>query len=230
MTESARGRANHEPDRAQPPAWMFEEAGHAGVDYADPAVAERYDEQHGRFRDFERDALLIVERLGLRPEHRVIDMGSGTGAFALTAAPRCRHVDAVDISAVMLERLRAKAAARHLANIQTHCAGFLTYQHLGEPADAVVSVAALHHLPDFWKGVAIRRLHAMLKPGGRFYLFDVVFSFEPASAGHELDAWIESLRQHGGDSMAAEAVVHVRDEHSTFDWIMDGWSAGVLRS
>jgi cyclopropane fatty-acyl-phospholipid synthase-like methyltransferase len=201
---------------------MFDEARHAGVDYSDPAVAERYDAQHERFRDFEKDALVVLERLGLGPGHRVVDLGCGTGAFALTAASRCRHVDAVDPSAVMLDRLRAKAGARGLSNIDTHCAGFLTYEHHGEPADAVVSVAALHHLPDFWKALAIQRIHAMLKPGGRFYLFDVVFAFEAGSAALELDAWVEAMRQRGGDAIAAETIVHIRDEHSTFDWIVEG--------
>ncbi|MEA1893594.1 MAG: hypothetical protein U9N36_00045 [Euryarchaeota archaeon] len=41
--------------------------------------------------------------------------------------------------------------------------GFLAYEHEAEPADAMVSIVALHHLPDFWKLVALTRAAKMLK-------------------------------------------------------------------
>ena len=47
-----------------------------------------------------------------------------------------------------------KAKQQGLTNIQFHHAGFLTYEHLGEPLHAVVSQYTLHHLPDFWKLIA----------------------------------------------------------------------------
>lgn len=37
--------------------------------------------------------------------------------------------------------------------------GFLTYEHEGEPVDLVHTRNALHHLPDFWKAVALARIH-----------------------------------------------------------------------
>jgi hypothetical protein len=40
--------------------------------------------------------------------------------------------------------------------------------------DAVVTTLALHHLPDFWKGMALKRVHGMLKRGGRLYIHDVI--------------------------------------------------------
>jgi putative AdoMet-dependent methyltransferase len=53
-----------------------------------------------------------------------------------------------------------------VANIEFVHAGFLTYAHRDEAADAVVSRMALHHLPDFWKVVALDRVRALLKKGG----------------------------------------------------------------
>ena len=41
--------------------------------------------------------------------------------------------------------------------------------------DAVITQLALHHLPDFWKLVALKRISQMLKDGGKLYLRDVVF-------------------------------------------------------
>jgi len=204
------------------PSWLYDEFRHAGVDYTDAGVAQAYDAQHQKFRDYEKDARLIIERLGLAKDAEVLDLGCGTGAFVLTAAKHCRKVHAADVSPAMLQHCAAKAKQAGLDNIVTHHAGFLTYEHSGAPLDAVVSVAALHHLPDFWKAVALKRIHDMLKPGGKFYLFDVVFSFDVQDYRAVVDGWVDALRQKAGDAMAEETIVHIRDEHSTFEWVMDG--------
>lgn len=61
----------------------------------------------------------------------------------------------------MLERLGHKADEAGVDNVEIAAAGFLTYDHRGDPADIVYSRYALHHLPDFWKVVALRRVRAM---------------------------------------------------------------------
>ncbi len=204
------------------PGWLFDEVRHAGVDYSDPRIAEEYDAHHTKFRDYEKDARLIIERLGVKADHTVIDLGCGTGAFVLTAAKVCRKVHAVDVSPTMLGLLGTKAEKLGLKNVERHQAGFLTYNHLDAPADAVVSVAALHHLPDFWKAVALKRMHEMLKPGGKLYLFDVVFAFDIDSYATELSDWVSVMARNGTPAMAEETVVHIRDEYSTFDWVIEG--------
>ena len=204
------------------PEWQYDEFKHVGVDYADINLAEEYDNQHGKFRDYEKDALLIIERLNLNQDHTVIDLGCGTGAFVIPMARICKKVHAVDVSPAMLSLCDKKVQRAGLDNVMTHCAGFLTYQHEDEPADAIISVVALHHLPDFWKALALKRMHAMLKPGGRLYLFDVVFSFPIEDCRTQFDSLINGMYQQSGESMANETIIHIRDEFSTFDWIMEG--------
>ena len=65
-------------------------------------------------------------------------------------------------------------AKANINNVFPICSGLLSYEHDGEPADVVISNAVLHHLPDFWKLVALRNINSFLKPGGKFFLFDVV--------------------------------------------------------
>ena len=65
-------------------------------------------------------------------------------------------------------------------------------------------------------------MYDMLKPGGKLYLFDVVFSFPVEACRSELDAWVDGMREKAGNAMAEEIVIHIRDEYSTFDWVMDG--------
>jgi hypothetical protein len=64
----------------------------------------------------------------------------------------------------------------------------------------------------------------MLKPGGKFILRDVVFSFPPEQYVSQIEHWIDQVRG-GGDSNSgwsrAEFEMHVRDEYSTFAWILE---------
>jgi putative AdoMet-dependent methyltransferase len=204
------------------PAWQYDELKHAGVDYADPAQAAVYDKRHQRFRDYRKDAEAVAARLGVNSEHTIVDLGAGTGAFTLHAAPMCRKIFAVDVSRPMLEFCRKEAARRKLTNIVFHQGGFLTYRHAGERVDFIVSSAALHHLPDFWKAIGLRRMKGMLKPGGRLYLFDIVFPDEGEALSGPISLWRDSLKEKAGAEFAAEVDTHIRDEHSTYDWIMEG--------
>jgi ubiquinone/menaquinone biosynthesis C-methylase UbiE len=204
------------------PKWQYDEMKHPGVDYADDAVVAEYDRNHLRFRDYKKSAEAILSALEVGAEHTVMDIGCGTGAFVLHAAPHCKKVYAVDVSAAMLQYLKKKATQANLDNIEYHQAGFLTYDHADEIVDAVISVAVLHHLPDFWKLVGLSRVADMLKPGGRMYLLDVVFPFGAGEHKAAFDEWVSSTEANLGHEFAAEIATHIRDEYSTCDWILEG--------
>jgi len=122
----------------------------------------------------------------------------------------------------MLDRLRAKVTAAGLANVEVVRAGFLTYEHRGAPADVVYSRYALHHVPDFWKAVALARLHRILRPGGVLRLVDVVYDFPPADAEERIEACCATGgAEVDGTWSRAEYEEHVRDEHSTFTWLLE---------
>jgi SAM-dependent methyltransferase len=151
-----------------------------------------------------------------------VDLGAGTGVLALAAAPFCRRVVAVDVSASMLAALDAQATQRGITNLERVRAGFLTYVHRGEPADFICSRHALHHLPDFWKAIALARAAAMLRTGGVFLLRDLMYSFDPREVDRVLEDWLSraSPRPEIGWTRA-ELEAHVRDEHSTFTWLLE---------
>lgn len=90
----------------------------------------------------------------------MVDLGAGTGQFTLAVAAHCARVVAADISPVMLQRLRAKVTASAETNVQVVDSGFLTYQHQGPLAHFVYSRWALHHLPDFWKALALHKMRS----------------------------------------------------------------------
>ena len=61
-------------------------------------------------------------------------------------------------------------------------AGLLSYSHVGRAPAVVYCRNVLHHLPDFWKGVALQRIAGLLAPNGVLLVRDIVYDFEPASA------------------------------------------------
>lgn len=205
------------------PRWYYDEK-QEGIDYLDPEVARRYDGEHQKFRNFKEEAKQIVNGLGITKDDTILDLGCGTGGIALNLAKYSNKVICVDLSEEMLDILEEKAKKQNITNIETHCAGFLTYNHEGsKKVDKMVSMAALHHLPDFWKSVALFKMAEILKKGGKLYLFDVIFTFHVQDHQKAIEEIIKAMKDSAGDSMAEETLVHIRDEFSTYDWVIEGF-------
>lgn len=204
------------------PIWLFNEAEQVGVDYTDEELVADYDKHHEGFRDFAEEAKKIVGSMGLSQQATVLDIGCGTGGLTIHFAQMCKKVFAVDVSSAMLGVLKGKINKLALSNIDTVQSGFLTYKHNGEDLDAIVANINLHHLPDFWKQIALCRFYDILKPGGKLFLADVVFGFEPRDYQEVIDSWLAHMQEHAGEQMADETIIHIRDEFSTYHWIMTG--------
>lgn len=200
--------------------WQYDEFQQIGTDYGSEAEVEIYDSRHSDFRDMEAESLRILDLLEIIKSDVLIDFGSGTGTFAIQAAKRCARVHAVDVSQTMIDRAKAKAIRAAASNIEFHHAGFLTYEHNHPPVNAVVTTFAFHHLPDFWKGIALNRLNRILKPGGQLYIHDVVM--EEGNAIENIAALIDKLADAGGQMLREDTERHFKDEYSTYDWVMDG--------
>jgi ubiquinone/menaquinone biosynthesis C-methylase UbiE len=122
----------------------------------------------------------------------------------------------------MLDFAQVKARQLGLSNIEYVHAGFLSYEHSGDPAEFVYSRNALHHLPDFWKAVALRRITEMLAPGGMLRLRDLVFSFEPTQTASAIEAWLAQAPNRPEEGWTrAELETHLRTEYSTFSWLLE---------
>jgi SAM-dependent methyltransferase len=192
--------------------WRLDERAHAGPEHLDPAYVAAYDAKTGADRGEE---LALLRAHGLGPETTLVDLGAGTGLVAAAAAPHCRRVVAVDPSPAMVAVLRSRG-------LEAVEAGFLTYEHEGEAPQLVHSRNALHHLPDFWKGLALARVHALLAPGGTFVLRDLVWSFEPQEAEARIERWLAGAAPTPGAGWTrAELEEHVRAEHSTYAWLLE---------
>ncbi len=100
--------------------------------------------------------------------------------------------------------------------------GLLSYDHGGEPADAVFTRNALHQIPDFWKAIALERMASFLRPGGVLRLRDLVFDFAPHEAEERIEAWMAgAVTDPSVGWTADELAAHVRGEFSTYSWLLD---------
>lgn len=199
--------------------WMLDEMANAGRENLDADHVARYDSKEDAGASAEVE---LLRSLGMSQDSVVVDLGAGTGQFALMAAAWTARVVAVDVSPVMLRALRSKVARAGLTDIDVVQAGFLSYEHQGPPADVVYSRYALHHLPDAWKAIALTRIRAMLATGGIVRLCDVVYGFSPAEAEDRIAQWCaNSSDDVGGGWDRAELEEHVRDEHSTYTWLLE---------
>ena len=104
----------------------------------------------------------VIDRLDLRGDERVLDAGCGTGRVTALARPRPRRRRD--------RRRRQRGDGRRdpqaLRRRVTAFTSDLVELELDEPVDAILSTATFHWIDDHDRLFA--RLHAALKPGGRF--------------------------------------------------------------
>lgn len=191
----------------------------AGAEHLDEVYVAGYDAK-AQFDPSED--LELLQGLGLDETSTVVDLGSGTGVFALAAAQLGAAVIAVDVSPAMVTALREKASEHGLSNLKVVEAGFLSYRHEGDPADFVFSRNALHQLPDFWKVVALRQIERILRPEGLLRLRDLVFELEPDQIEDTIEAWMGfAVDDPARGYTAPEFAEHVKSEFSTFAWLLE---------
>jgi SAM-dependent methyltransferase len=199
--------------------WMPDELRHAGPEHLDAEFVAGFDRKQG-YPDPAADLDTLRRHGVLGADATVVDLGAGTGRFALAAARHCGRVVAVDVSPAMTDHLRRAAA--ELPAVEVVRGGFLSYEHTGPPADAVYSRHALHQLPDFWKGIALSRISGFLRPGGVLRLHDLVYDCPPADAPDLVERWMRSGSADPAAGYTAEDyATHVRTEFSTYRTLLE---------
>ena len=194
--------------------WYPDELDHTGPEHLDASYVAAYDV---KTRLDVEGVLAVLRRHGLDGDSTLVDLGCGTGLLASAAAPEARRVVGVDPSPAMLERARGQSDA-----VEWVDAGFLTYEHAGDPPQLVHSRHVLHHLRDFWKGIALARIYDLLAPGGVLVLRDLVYDFEPAESDVRIEAWLADAASDPVEGWTRpELEAHVRDEYSTFAWLLE---------
>lgn len=66
-------------------------------------------------------------------------------------------------------------------------------------------------------------MRAVVGVGGILRLSDIVYSFPPSEAADRLEQWCATLPDHApeGEWVRADIEEHIRDEHSTYTWLLE---------
>jgi SAM-dependent methyltransferase len=150
------------------------------------------------------EALAVLAAHGRDETPTVVDLGTGTGRFALAAAGRFGQVTAVDSSPAMLELLRRRGRGDepHL------CAGGVPQL----PARRAARRRGLHP----------QRPCRMLRPGGVLRLHDLISDVQPSQADTVFRRWLEGAADDPARGYTrADLAEHIRTEHSTFRWPLE---------
>lgn len=189
-------------------AWA-EQDSQAFIDYGHYFVPER-----------EEQIAIICELLAPQSAPcRIIELCCGEGLLARALLERLpgASVDAYDGSPEMLNRAQqrlAQFAAR--VTLTPFDLAAHAWRAQTQPAQAVVSSLAIHHLDEAQKQELFRDVHSMLVPGGAFVIADVVDPAHARGLAVAARAWDDAVRQR---ALALDG------DTAAFDFFTrDGWN------
>ena len=141
-----------------------------------------------------------LDALDLEREDVLLDVGTGTGRWALEAARLCRQVIGIDISSRSLDQARAMAKRANLDNLVFARGSFEEpCSHLDLASSAITKILAvysIHHLPDHLKKESLATLAGLLMRPGRMVIGDMMFFDDPDRHRESFD----DVHYDGGDT------------------------------
>lgn len=160
----------------------------------------------------------LIEALAPSPADRVLDVGCGSGQFAVAIAPRVAQVVGADLTPAMLDKARAQQAAAGVANVEWLQADSTALPVADGAFDIVTSRSMLHHAAD--PAATLAEMRRACAPGGRVAVLDLTPAADKAPAfdalellrdpSHARTLTAEELRGLGGDLGLVEEVVRPR--------------------
>ncbi|MFT4294719.1 MAG: class I SAM-dependent methyltransferase [Micropruina sp.] len=134
-------------------------------------LAQGWDADPRRTERARRAADAIAAAVPVQDTMRVLEYGAGTGLLGLALAGRVRELVMLDSSAGMVEVARSRIAESGLSSVSAELGDLTVAPWAGEPFDLVVSLMALHHVPDVC--LLLRRLSEATRPGGWIAVLDL---------------------------------------------------------
>ena len=123
----------------------------------------------------------VVDLAHIQPNEKVLEVGCGTGTFAIIAKQRTHpsvEIHATDAAPEMIQRARQEAAKSGVdVHFDTGLAERIDFPD--NSFDVVMNTLMVHHLPEHLKAQAFAEMYRVLKLGGRLQIVD----FEPPKTG-----------------------------------------------
>jgi ubiquinone/menaquinone biosynthesis C-methylase UbiE len=127
------------------------------------------------------DALrLLVEASAAGPDDTVLDVACGGGLVVCAFAQVVQRAEGIDITPAMLDRARALAAEKGLANTSWRQGDVTSLPYPDGAFSIVTSRFTFHHFQD--PLAVLREMRRVCAPGGRVAVVDTDASADPAKA------------------------------------------------
>ena len=105
----------------------------------------------------------MITKAGISPEHKIIDIGCGSGRYTLRFAKRGYDIEGLDLTRGLLEALKDNDGGKY--NIPLHLTDIIEHdEELDGRFDRVIGFFALHHLFDL--NASFKAMEKLTKPGG----------------------------------------------------------------
>ena len=167
-----------------------------------------YDAQMNRIR-------ILIRKARIRPEHHVLEIGSGWGAFAIEAARAtgCR-VTTITLSTQQLELARQRVRE---AGLEDRVSVVLCdYRHVKGQFDRIVSIEMLEAVGHEYFGAFFRACDRLLKPDGLVVLQVITIPDQRYDMYRRATDWTQKHIFPGGVLPSLTALSRAMTRHSRF--------------
>ena len=178
-------------------------------------VSDAYDSPEMRYFPFSADFMIDLAKP--KPGARVLDIATGTGMVAISAAQAIRpdgRVQAIDISGGMLTKAQKNISKHALTNIDMYQMDAEDLEFRSNYFDLVTCGFGVFFLPNPFN--AVKSWQRVMKPGGR-----VIFSTFTNTAFMPMAEWFKNLYEETGKPYPQGAWQQFSDDESCLSLLPD---------
>ena len=170
-------------------------------------VTEWVERFEGESREVFTNRAAVFDALQIKPEHRVADVGTGTGFYARLFATQANWVYAVDISPVFIQHNRDVIASQALQNITPVLCGERSIDLPTDSVDLVFVCDTYHHFEYYPE--TLKSIHRALRPEGRLAIID--FERIPGESREWIMGHVRAGKETVSDEIRAAAFELTRE-------------------